>query len=169
MSGKQIAGDRDMTASGDVSLRFVRLEQNHAAVMAALEQACFTLPWSAAQCKAAFDQPAFMAFGCFRAHDLVAYISVYHTSDELEILNVAVTPRERRKRIGRRLLTLVLQIAHELGISKLLLEVQERNYAARNLYEKCGFMRVGARPRYYHDSGEDALLYMYELRDMSEC
>ncbi|MDR3362578.1 MAG: ribosomal protein S18-alanine N-acetyltransferase [Desulfovibrio sp.] len=149
---------------GDVtSLQFSRLGHEHAGAVAMLERQCFSLPWSEAQCRAAFTQPAFAAFGLFRAAELVAYISVYHTPDELEILNLAVKPGERRLGMGRRMLTMALQVARKMGIQRVLLEVREGNQAARSLYEGCGFTQTGVRPRYYHDSGENALTYLYTL------
>lgn len=132
--------------------------------MHALERRCFSLPWSEAQCRAAFAQPAFAAYGLFRGVELLAYISVYHALDELEILNLAVTPEERRKGFGRRILSAALQVARKMGMEKALLEVRVGNHAAIALYRGCGFRQTGVRPRYYTDSGEDALIYVCSLQ-----
>lgn len=68
------------------------LGPQHAAAMYEIERQCFPLPWSEEQCAAAFGQKAFSALGMFRHEALIGYISVYHTLDELEILNLAVLP-----------------------------------------------------------------------------
>lgn len=128
-------------------------------MMHELERRCFPLPWSEEQCRAAFAQPAFAAFGLFGQGGLVAYVSVYHTPAELEILNLAVVPEERRQGLGRRILGMTLQVARKMGMHRVLLEVRVGNHAAIGLYESSGFHRIGLRPRYYADSGEDALIY----------
>ena len=133
-----------------------------------LERRCFTLPWSEDQCRAAFAQPAFAAFGLWAGPRLAAYISLYLLGapapspyapcGELEILNLAVEPESRRRGHGRRLLLLALQAGRKMGMQKALLEVREHNVAALGLYRACGFVRAGRRRRYYADTGEDALV-----------
>ncbi|MBD5647859.1 MAG: GNAT family N-acetyltransferase [Desulfovibrio sp.] len=133
-----------------------------------LERRCFSLPWSEDQCRAAFGQAAFAAFGLWNAQRLVAYISLYLVGapaplsyapcGELEILNLAVEPAARRRGCGRRLLLLALQAGRKMGMQKALLEVREHNGAALALYRACGFALAGRRRRYYADTGEDALV-----------
>ena len=154
-----------VSSDASVPVAFQRLEAHHAVAMRELEQRCFSLPWSEAQCRAAFEQPAFAAFGLFRGMDLLAYTSVYHTLDELEILNLAVRPEERRKGFGRRILGMALQVARKMGMQKVLLEVRVGNHAAIGLYQGSGFRQVGVRPRYYTDTGEDALIYVCLLQE----
>ncbi len=144
-------------------MRLARLEPQHAGAMFVIERQCFSLPWSETQCRAAFAQKSFAAFGLFLRGELIGYISVYHTPDEVEILNIAVLPQLRRCGCGRRLLRLVLRLAHKMGMHKLSLEVRASNAPAIALYEECGFVRVGRRRQYYSDTGEDALIYICSL------
>jgi ribosomal-protein-alanine N-acetyltransferase len=88
---------------------------------------------------------------------------VYHTADELEILNLAVSPERRRQGLGRRLLQAALRLAAKGGIVNILLEVRAGNAPAVSLYESCGFQRVGLRKGYYADTGEDAHVYALAL------
>lgn len=143
--------------------QFRRLDACHAGMMHEVERRCFPLPWSEAQCRAAFAHQAFAAFGLLGKQGLVAYVSVYHTLDELEILNLAVVPEERRQGYGRRILRMSLQVARKMGMHRALLEVRVSNHAAIGLYESSGFHRIGLRPQYYTDSGEDALIYACPL------
>lgn len=156
---------------------FFRLEPSHVQAVAALERTCFTLPWSEEQFRAAFGQSHFAAFGlrdtgkdkgnsgCKGEYDnaLLGYISFYHALDELEILNIAVTSPCRRQGKGRKLLTLALQVARKMGIERAVLEVRVSNFPALRLYEGLGFVCVGRRPKYYADTGEDALIYALSL------
>ena len=91
-----------MNASTVRDERLQMLGPQHAAAMYEIERQCFPLPWSEEQCAAAFGQKALSALGIFRHEALIGYISVYHTLDELEILNLAVLPDERRRGYGRR-------------------------------------------------------------------
>lgn len=140
---------------------FRRLQQDDAVAMYALEQRCFSLPWSRNQCHQAFTQPAFAAFGLWQATRLVAYISIYHVCDEFEILNLAVDPEKRRNGLGKRVLQAALQVAHKMGMKKVTLEVRRNNFAAIALYQNCGFLESGVRAHYYPDTGEDALIFHY--------
>ncbi len=145
------------------SWHFRRLDASDAPALHALEKACFTLPWSEEQCRAAFGQAAFAAFGLDGDRGVRAYISVYITADEMEVLNLAVAPELRRRGIGCRLLALALRTAAKMGMEKAVLEVRVGNTPARSLYERQGFVVAGRRPRYYADTGEDALVYTRSL------
>ncbi len=142
---------------------FFRLEAGHLDEVLALEQRCFSMPWTAKQFGLAFEQKVFSVFGLRAGGRLLAYASVYHAAGELEILNVAVLPECRRRGLGRRLLGLLLQVARKMGITRAVLEVRTGNAPAIALYEGLGFARAGRRPRYYADTGEDALIYALDL------
>lgn len=152
-----------MVHVGAQGLRLVRLGPQHASAMHAIEQCCFSLPWSEAQCRAAFGHQAFAAFGLLQQHQLVGYVSLYHTADEVEILNIAMLPEYRRQGGGRRLLRLVLRLARKMGIPKASLEVRESNAPAIALYVCCGFRRAGVRRAYYADTREDAHIYVCSI------
>jgi ribosomal-protein-alanine N-acetyltransferase len=153
-----------MSFPGKNSVCFLRLDKSHARAVHELEQSCFSMPWSEEQCRGAFMQPFFAAFGLMRGPCLVAYASVYHTASELEILNLAVSPPERRRGLGRRTLDMALQVARKMGIERVILEVRAGNFPAISLYQSCGFVKVAVRPHYYSDTGEDALIYVCQLR-----
>ena len=155
------------------ALEFFRLGRNELNELAALEGLCFTLPWSREQLAAHLGLPNFAAFGLraplrknsgVEGQPLVAYISFYHNPNELEILNLAVAPAWRGQGCATRLLRLVLRMAAKRNIGRAVLEVRSGNAPALALYKGQGFTQVGSRRRYYHDSGEDALVLEYFLR-----
>ena len=82
---------------------------------------------------------------------------------EIEILNLAVLPQERRRGHGRRLTRVVLRLARKLGMEKAFLEVRSDNVPAVSLYLACGFRYEGIRRKYYAD-GTDAHIYVCSLR-----
>lgn len=142
---------------------FFRLNAANLREALALERRCFSMPWTEKQFRLAFEQNVFSVFGLRDAERLLAYASVYHAAGELEILNVAVLPERRRRGLGRRLLGLLLQVARKMGITRAVLEVRTGNVPAIALYEGLGFVQAGLRPRYYTDTGEDALIYALDL------
>lgn len=83
--------------------------------------------------------------------------------DELQLDNVAVTPRSRRLGIASRLVTEGLSRAERRGARKAVLEVRSANLPARLLYERHGFIVRGRRRDYYHDPLDDALIMTREL------
>lgn len=142
---------------------FRRLRNEDASAMHELESICFSMPWTFAQCEAVLLQDNFAAFGLWRDDRLLTYISFYHFDYEMEILNLAVHPFARRRGLGWNTLLMLLQEGRKMGMHKVALEVRERNQAAIGLYEKAGFYVTGVRKKYYSDTGENALIYNYEL------
>lgn len=82
--------------------------------------------------------------------------------DEAEILSIAIAPDQRRRGMGKALLEEVVHSATSEGMRSLFLEVDAGNTAARALYERSGFSRVGLRKRYYRN-GADALVLRKDL------
>lgn len=68
---------------------------------------------------------------------------------EVELLLVAVSPRERGQGLGRTLVETIARDAARLGARDLFLEVRENNQIARRLYQNLGFSEVGRRADYY--------------------
>ncbi len=132
-----------------------------------LERQCFSTPWGQEQYTAAFAQSSFLAFGLYYETRLVAYISLYHTLDEMEILNIAVWPELRRQGAGYFLLAHAMAEGQKLGGQRVFLEVRVSNVPARALYEKVGFELAGKRKKYYADTGEDACVYVLALEGFS--
>lgn len=96
---------------------------------------------------------------------LYAFSVFWLVEDEIHILNIAVNPEFRRQGFAKVLIDYILGQAHAVICQFVYLEVRINNLAAISLYEKTGFTLVGKRPRYYSDTGEDALLYTYYLKE----
>ena len=70
-------------------------------------------------------------------------------ADQAEIITLGVVPSARRTGIATALLSAAEAEAADKGAVEVFLEVASDNAAARALYEKAGYRRVGCRPRYY--------------------
>ena len=88
----------------------------------------------------------------------LGYGGFWLMAGEAHISTIAVRPEWRRRGIGELLLVAMLERAVELGADLATLEVRVSNVAAQGLYQKYGFAKVGLRPHYYRDRGEDALI-----------
>ncbi|NIO70738.1 MAG: ribosomal protein S18-alanine N-acetyltransferase [Anaerolineae bacterium] len=90
--------------------------------------------------------------------NILGYGGFWLMAGEAHISTIAVRPEWRRRGIGELLLVAMLELAVELGGDLATLEVRVSNVAAQSLYQKYGFAKVGLRPHYYRDRGEDALI-----------
>jgi ribosomal-protein-alanine N-acetyltransferase len=90
--------------------------------------------------------------------NIFGYGGFWLMAGEAHISTIAVRPEWRRRGIGELLLVAMLELAVELGADLATLEVRVSNIAAQSLYQKYGFAKVGLRPHYYRDRGEDALI-----------
>ena len=81
--------------------------------------------------------------------------------DEIELLNIAVSPEFRRHGIGRRVLESVLQTAKTQGDTSVFLEVRASNQAAQSLYKSLDFHELGVREKYYENPTESAIVMKF--------
>jgi len=89
---------------------------------------------------------------------VVGALVFWRVLDEAELTTIAVHPMFRRRGIAHQLLQTAMDAAYAEGARIYHLEVRAGNVAAQKLYESFGFEVVGRRPKYYQDTGEDAVL-----------
>lgn len=89
--------------------------------------------------------------------EITGYIGCDWVLDEASIGNIVVSPEHRRQGIGAGLISGLLSMLKDLGITVIFLEVRFDNEAAIALYTGLGF-EVYNRRRDYYGKGIDALL-----------
>jgi ribosomal-protein-alanine N-acetyltransferase len=89
---------------------------------------------------------------------VAAALVIWCVLDEAHIATIAVHPAFRRHGVGSRLLDAAMHTAYNEGARIYHLEVRAANLVAQKMYTEFGFEVVGRRPKYYKDTGEDALL-----------
>ena len=87
---------------------------------------------------------------------LAGYLICSRYADVWHLMNIAVDPLVGAPRNRNRADQRLLETAGP--DQSYTLEVRPSNPAAIALYERFGFVRAGTRPRYYADTGEDALV-----------
>lgn len=86
---------------------------------------------------------------------VIGYVVASIRGTRGHILSIAVSPKERRKGVGRILMGEIVEELKMRGIPAITLESKRGNPAV-SFYLRLGFRQVGIIPRYYHD-GSDAI------------
>lgn len=141
----------------------VRMNESHVQQIAALEQCCFSDPWSEASVRQECSNPLSFWLVALEDEKVVGYIGSQSVPPEADVMNLAVAPEYRRKGIGRSLMQALTEVLHMQGMESLFLEVRASNEAAIALYNEFGFVQVGTRKKYYVNPTEDALILRKEL------
>ncbi len=122
----------------------------------AIERRSFPTPWSLAMFVLELSKPSGVCLAAVEDDRLVAYLVCSRYDRVWHLMNIAVDPSARRRRLATTLLEEMLERAgHDAPYT---LEVRTSNAPAIALYERFGFQAAGTRPRYYSDTGEDALI-----------
>ncbi len=132
--------------------------------LVALEQSCFSHPWTETMFRNDLENPVALYRVVLFEGAPVAYMGLWQVADEGQITNVAVSPGHRRHGLAKRLIGEMVVLSKGAGLSLLTLEVRESNTPAIKLYESLGFQKVGLRKNYY-EGKENALLYTLFLEN----
>ncbi len=136
-----------------------RVEPQDLPRIAAIEAAAY--PWAthwtpeSYLCPPGGERWAYVAQG---ERGVAGFVLARWVGGEMEILNLAVEPEERRRGAGRALVAAALEEGAGRGAAQVFLEVRESNRAAREFYSRLGFAVCGRRPGYYQEPEEDAVL-----------
>jgi [ribosomal protein S18]-alanine N-acetyltransferase len=122
----------------------------------ALERRAFPTPWSLAMFVLELSKPAGVCIAATQLGRIVGYLICARYDQVWHLMNIAVDPPARRQGIATGLLEQMLERAGPEHAYTL--EVRMSNAPAIALYERFGFRAAGTRPRYYRDTGEDAMI-----------
>lgn len=138
----------------------------------AIEQYSFPTPWT----RTVYENDLknnprsrfFVALNDSEDGELLGYIGNWVIEDECHIGTIATKREMRGRRIAEAMLIHTARMSLAEGVTYIILEVRENNFAAINLYKKLGFKRVGLRRGYYRDTGENALLLaLHDLESLA--
>ena len=130
-----------------------------------IEKQSFRSPWS----RKMFQRELGLGFSMHKIAELkgeskiAGFVFCWLAPPEASIMSIAVRPEMRRRGLGGYLLEQTLADLKKLEVREVFLEVRPSNTPARSLYSGFGFFEIGIRPRYYEDSGEDAIVMKKEL------
>jgi len=151
-----------------------------------LQQQCFSSFWSVTQIAQQLSSNRGFNFALMDEQQLIGFLYCHCVFDEMEILQVAISPSKRGQGLGRKLISELLtfisdtnkQLAntnsvavaqYNHAITRVLLEVRASNAVAVSLYRDLGFKLDGTRKGYYPAAilggcSEDAQLYSLAIR-----
>ena len=138
------------------------IQKEDIGAIAEIEKRCFSDAWSIETFESVLQYTWQHGFVAEDAGQVCGYAILGVVFEDAELLNIAVDIPYRGQKIGRALLTTLLDCAKGLGANRCLLEVRVSNQSAIGLYEKYGYEKYGLRENYYAD-GEDAYLMQKSL------
>lgn len=90
-------------------------------------------------------------------NNIAGYLEIRIVDNVIDIINLFVNEENRRQKIATKLMN---EMIEKEKYSRIMLEVNENNYNAINLYNKLGFKQISIRQRYY---GNDTALIMEKV------
>ena len=143
-------------------MEIIKLASEHSAAIAALEEICFSTPWSENAILHEVTNPISYWLVAVENGQVLGYVGSQYGYGEADMMNLAVVPDFRNRGIGQQLVTELISHLADLDVKSLTLEVRQSNAPAISLYEKMGFQQVGLRPNYYQKPKEAALILRKE-------
>lgn len=142
---------------GEGNIEIIPLEREHIKKIAELEAVCFSEPWSEQAILDAFVIGT-KFFVAMQNCQVLGYMGISCIIDEGYITNIAVFPEHRNKGVATALLQNAFQMAKEINLAFISLEVRPSNHTAISIYERLGFKEEGKRKGFYNNPKEDALI-----------
>jgi ribosomal-protein-alanine N-acetyltransferase len=156
----------DFDSGGQGWLHEVTLERMSPYDIAAvlrIEHISFPSAWSAESYLRELRNPTSYYLVARWRGDIVGYAGMWVIPEEAHVSTIAVHPEVRRGGLGEAMMRHLIGVARARGATRMTLEVREANEAAQSLYAKLGFTVQETIPRYYGDTGENALLMLLDL------
>ncbi len=123
-----------------------------------IERHSFPTPWSeASMARELRAQDGTLYYVAEVDGHVRGYVGGWTFGGQLHILTLAVHKDFRGLGLGELLMLTILDAARRRACSRVVLEYRVSNTVAEALYRKLGFHAVAVRPRYYADTGEDAV------------
>lgn len=93
------------------------------------------------------DTPIYVA--CDAKRNLAGFAMLRINGDECELMTIVVGKKHQRKGLSKALMKAMFDDLMMSPVTKMFLEVDEDNQAARRLYATYGFAQIGERRGYY--------------------
>ncbi len=144
-----------------------RMNQSDLDAVMAIESVIYTHPWTRGNFIDSLNAQSH-SYVLEQHGVIVGYAMLMTGAGEAHLLNLSIASAWQRRGLGRELLYRIIDVARELKVQKIFLEVRASNVAARALYAQAHFSEIGLRRGYYpahgtEDGREDAIVLACEL------
>lgn len=140
-----------------------RLTSKDVDQVVAIERMSFPSPWSEEMVLEELSNPLSSFWVLESGGRILGYLCAWWVKGEVHLLSLATHPDVRRRGVAKRLLVELIEVAKNVGVERIFLEVRESNSIARKLYSSLGFSETGRRPQYYTDTKEDAIVMSLDV------
>ena len=123
-----------------------------------IENESFSNGWSEQSFLSELQKENSYKFVAVENGEVMGYCVLETVLDEGNLLDIAVSPKHRRKGVANKLFEKMLEVALEKKLSFITLEVRESSTPAISLYKAQGFETVAVRKNYYSKPTENAVL-----------
>lgn len=135
-------------ATDALPLAFRALQERDLRTVAAIEAGAYVFPWTIGNFRDSL-LGGHQCIGCWSGYELIGYAILMTALDEAHLLNLAVASDWQRRGVGVRFLRQLIDMCHGQHLDMLYLEVRPSNVAARAMYDRFGFRKLGVRRDYY--------------------
>jgi [ribosomal protein S18]-alanine N-acetyltransferase len=150
------------------SIEIRKMEMNDLDEVIIIENSAFSKPWPRDVFMRELQLPIsrnLVATVLGDSRDEIAgYLTYWVVAGELEVHKICVRENLRKSGIASRLMAEMIRLSCSEGVGLCTLEVGLSNEGAKRLYEKFGFEVTGISPKYYAESGEDAMILRADLK-----
>jgi ribosomal-protein-alanine N-acetyltransferase len=150
------------------SIEITRIGMDDFDDIVTIESASFPAPWSrdvfVRELQIPISRNLVAKIQKEQRKEVVGYVIYWVLAGEVQIHKIAVREDFRKLGIGSMIMEKMLRLSRGEGALVCMLEVSQSNEGAKKLYEKFGFVVTEVRKKYYHESGEDALIMCLDLK-----
>lgn len=139
-------------------MNIIKMSKEHLFSVLKLEESIFSSPWREKAFLEELEKDSSYSFVAICDDEIIGYCVMSTVLDEGSLLLIAVKEEYRRQGVAKALINKLYEIATEIKLSFLTLEVRVSNDSAIRFYEKEGFSKVATRRNYYSRPIEDAVL-----------
>lgn len=136
----------------------IKIEQDKINEIIEIEREAFNDSWSLETYNELYKNYNTNIYVYYDELEIIAYAVFLDMVDVYELVKIAVKKEFRGKKYGSKFLADVINKFDK----NIFLEVREGNIFAIKLYESIGFQRVNIRKNYYRDTGENAVIMIYD-------
>ncbi len=128
-----------------------------------IEQQSFEHPWTEEDFLCCLRQRNCIGMVAEHEHEIVGSMIYELHKSRLHILNFAVDPEFRRRKVGSQMVARLIDKLSQQRRSEILLEVRERNLDAQLFFSRQNFRAISVLRRHYDDTEEDAYLMRFVM------